>query len=109
MVVKAGGRMNCVMQGPNGERIDITGMFLEVVAEERLIFTDAYSEGYMPRANPFMTGYVRLFDSGNGRTKMIWGARHTSAEDKQKHLDMGFEQGWSAAAEQLQDLAKGIA
>jgi uncharacterized protein YndB with AHSA1/START domain len=107
--LKPGGRMNCVMEGPDGERHDLTGMLLEVVPLERLTFTDGYSEGFIPRANPFMTGYVRLADHGDRGTRMVWGARHTSAEDKQKHLDMGFEQGWSAAAGQLDDLAKSIA
>lgn len=105
-----GGRMNCTMEGPNdGERHEVIGMLLEVVPQERLTFTDGYSEGFIPRANPFMTGYVRLSDHGKGQTKLVWGARHTSAEDKQKHLDMGFEKGWSAAAGQLDELAKSIA
>jgi len=108
--LQIGGRMNCIMEGPNdGERHEITGMLLEVVPQERLTFTDGYSEGFIPRANPFMTGYVRLSDHGDGRTKMVWGARHASAEDKQKHLDMGFEKGWNAAAGQLDELAKSIA
>ncbi len=105
--LRPGGRMNCVMQGPNeGERHEVVGCLLEVVPRERLTFTDGYSEGFIPRANPFMTGYVQLSDHGGGETKMVWGARHTSQEDKQKHLDMGFEQGWSAAAAQLDELAR---
>ncbi|NNE24831.1 MAG: SRPBCC family protein [Rhizobiales bacterium] len=108
--LKVGGRMNCIMEGPNdGERHEIVGMLLEVVPKERLTFTDGYSEGFIPRANPFMTGYVRLSDQGARETKMVWGARHTSEEDKQKHLEMGFEQGWNAAAGQLNELAKKIA
>lgn len=106
---RAGGRFNCVMQGPNeGERHDLTGCFLEVVPQERLTFTDGYAEGFMPRPNPFMTGYVRLSDHGSGKTKMVWGARHTSAGDRQKHVEMGFEKGWNAAADQLDALAKSI-
>ena len=106
--LKPGGRMNCVMEGPEGERHEVVGMLLEVVPQERLTFTDGYSEGFMPRPNPFMTGYVFLSDNGDRETKMVWGARHTSAEDKQKHLDMGFEQGWNTAAGQLDTLAKSL-
>lgn len=107
--LKVGGRMNCVMEGPDGERHEIVGMLLEFVPGERLTFTDGYAEGFMPRANPFMTGYVRLADHGDGETRMVWGARHTSAEDRQKHIEMGFEQGWNAAAGQLDELARRIA
>ena len=39
---------------------------------------------------------------------MVWMARHKSAEDVEKHLAMGFEQGWPAAAEQLNELAKSM-
>lgn len=103
----AGGRMNCTMEGPNeGERHEVVGMLLEVVPLDRLTFTDGYSEGFVPRPNPFMTGFVEFSDDGHGKTRMLWGARHTSAEDRQKHLDMGFEQGWNAAASQLEELAK---
>ena len=99
--------MNCVMEGPNeGERHEVIGMLLEVLHEKRLTFTDGYSEGFIPRPNPFMTGYVQLEDAGTNTTKMVWGARHTSSEDREKHLEMGFEQGWSAAALQLEELAK---
>ena len=84
-------------------------MLLEVVPQERLIFTDGYSERFVPRPNSFMTAYVHLTDHDNGKTKMVWGARHASAQDKRKHLDMGFEQGWNAAAGQLDELAKSIA
>ncbi|MCW5698401.1 MAG: SRPBCC family protein [Rhodospirillales bacterium] len=106
MDVRAGGRMNCVMAGPNGERIEIVGSFLEVVPRERLIFTDAYSEGYMPRPNSFMTGVVELSDTDDRRTCLVWSARHATEDAKKQHVDMGFETGWNAAADQLNQLAK---
>lgn len=105
MEVRAGGRMNNVMEGPDGERFENTGSFLEVVPGERLVFTDAYSEGYQPRPDSFMTGVVEFFDAEDGRTRMIWSARHATAEKRDQHLEMGFESGWNAAADQLNELA----
>ena len=104
--LKPGGRMNTLMAGPDGERVENVGVWLEIQPQESLTFTDAYSEGFIPRAESFMTGYVRLSDEPGGGTRMIWGARHKSAEDVRNHLEMGFEQGWGAAAQQLEDLAK---
>jgi uncharacterized protein YndB with AHSA1/START domain len=105
-----GGRFNCVFQGPKPEeRHDLTGCYLEVVPGERLVFTDGFSEGFVPRPKHFMTGYVDLSDEANGKTRMVWGARHATAEDRQAHLDMGFEQGWGAAADQLEELARSLA
>lgn len=40
--------------------------------------------------------------------RMDWGARHWSAEDRDQHLAMGFEQGWNAAADQRKQLAKSL-
>ncbi len=106
--VKPGGRMNVVMRGPEGERVDLPGIWLEVVPGELLTFTDAYGEGFVPAASSFMTGYVTLSDTEEGHTRMVWGARHQNEEDKNKHLEMGFEVGWTAASAQLEDLARSI-
>jgi uncharacterized protein YndB with AHSA1/START domain len=105
-----GGRMNTVFEGPNGERHDNKGSFLEISPLERLIFTDAFSEGFIPKdGTPFMTGFVHLSDHPDGGTAMHWGARHWTAEDKAKHEAMGFHDGWSAAAAQLDELAQHVA
>jgi uncharacterized protein YndB with AHSA1/START domain len=107
--LRPGGRMNMVMHGPNGERHELIGICLENIPEERLTFTDSYSEGFVPREKSFMTGYVRLADAGAGNTRMVWGARHANEEATKSHLAMGFEQGWSAAADQLDALARRLA
>ena len=107
--VRPGGRCNITMAGPDGERMENVGCYLEVVPNERLIFTDAYSEGYVPQADSFMTGVVELSDTPEGNTQLVWSARHGSAAKRDQHLEMGFEQGWSAAAEQLDTLAKELA
>lgn len=104
--LRPGGRMTTVMQGPTGERMENQGVWLEIVPQRRLTFTDAYSEGFVPTASPFMTGFVELSDAGDGATRMVWGARHASEEDTQKHLDMGFEQGWPIVADQLEQVAR---
>ncbi len=101
---RPGGRMNVTMAGPAGERVETIGCFLDVVPGERLVFTDAFAEGFMPRAAPFMTAFVELTDAGGG-THITWSARHATAEARQRHLDMGFEAGWNAALDQLAALA----
>ena len=53
-----------------------------------------------------MTGFVELSDDGDGKTRMKWGARHANEDDSKKHLEMGFSEGWKAAAAQLETLAK---
>lgn len=106
--LRPGGRFNTTMAGPNGERAENTGVWLEVVPMERLAFTDAFTEGFIPRAESFMTGYVWLSDGPDGTTEFVWGARHTSDEQVKQHREMGFEAGWNAAADQLEALAKSL-
>lgn len=103
--LRAGGRMNTVMEGPDGERVENRGIWLEVTPQERLVFTDTFTEDFHPVEDTFMTSFVLLSDAVDGRTRMIWGARHKSEEDLEKHLSMGFEGGWNAAVDQLNELA----
>lgn len=107
--LRPGGRMNTVMEGPNGERMENSGIFLEIKPFERLTFTDAYRENFVPAESSFMTGFVELSDADNGKTRMVWGARHSNEDDKKKHLEMGYEKGWDVAASQLDELAQSIA
>jgi len=106
MDVRPGGASYVVMNGPNGEEQRIPGQYLEVVAGERLVFTDAFDGDWRPAGKPFMVGFVELRDAPGGGTDMLWGARHWNAADREQHLAMGFEQGWNAAADQLNALAK---
>jgi uncharacterized protein YndB with AHSA1/START domain len=108
--LRPGGRMNTVFEGPAGERNNNHGVCLEITPMERLIFTDAFAEGFVPKDGaPFMTGFVHLTDAPGGGTMMLWGARHWTAEDRTKHEAMGFHEGWKAAAIQLDELAQQVA
>lgn len=107
--LRPGGRMNCGMQGPDGERVDTEGIWLEIAEGTRLVFTDSFAEGYTPRPDPFITSTVELSDGPNGSTFLVWSARHANESAKRKHLEMGFEQGWTAASAQLEELAQSLA
>lgn len=108
--LKPGGRMNVAMGGPDGEAIAVKGCLLAVETERRLVFTDAFTEGYMPQPDSFMTGVVEFEDAeGGSATAMRWSARHATEDAVKRHLDMGFEAGWNAAADQLDELAASLA
>lgn len=104
--VRAGGGNYITMQGPDGERFDSAGVYLEIVPNQLLVMTDAYSAGWVPAEKPFMTGIVRLKDLGDGRTDYTAIARHWSAEDKAQHEQMGFHEGWGKATDQLEELLR---
>lgn len=102
--LRPGGRFNTVMQDPDGNTHPNSGICLDVVAGEKLVFTDAMTEGFAPSGNPFMVATLTFSDEGNA-TRYRAVVRHFSEESKLKHEEMGFHPGWNAAADQLEKLA----
>ena len=105
---KVGGRFDFVMHGPEGERFPNSGVFLEVVPNRRLISTDAFTPDWKPAGQPFMVARIELEPTGDGRTKYTAIASHWTAAAMKQHEDMGFHDGWGAAAAQLEALAKSL-
>lgn len=106
--VRSGGSSVIVMNGPNGEVVDNRGVYLEVVPNEKIVFTDAFKTAWIPSEKPFMTGIVLLEPLGDGKTKYTAMARHWTEEDKKTHEAMGFHEGWGAATDQLAALVATI-
>ncbi|MGL5114275.1 MAG: SRPBCC family protein [Beijerinckiaceae bacterium] len=104
--VRPGGANYVLMRGPNGEEFPSRGVYLDVVPNERIVFTDAYVSGWELSGKPFFTGIITFADAGNGKTLYTARARHWSAEDREKHEKMGFHEGWGMAADQLAEVAK---
>src|SRR5690606_5596117 len=103
--VRPGGASLVVMRGPDGQECPNPGVYLEVVPNERLVFTDAYTRAWEPSAKPFMTLILTFEDLGGGRTRYAAPARHWSVEDRETHEKMGFHEGWGRCTGQLAELA----
>lgn len=84
------------------------GVYLEVIPNEKLVFTDTYSAGWKPAAEPFMTAIVTFEDIAGGRTRYTAVVRHRTAASARTHKEMGFFDGWGAVAAQMEDYAKGL-
>jgi uncharacterized protein YndB with AHSA1/START domain len=104
--LRAGGSSYIVMRNPEGQEFPMHGVYLEVVKNEKLVFTDAFTKAWEPSAKPFFTAIVTFADLGGGKTKYTAVARHWRAEDRDEHVKMGFHEGWGICADQLQALAK---
>ncbi|MEQ8479919.1 MAG: SRPBCC family protein [Hoeflea sp.] len=105
--LRPGGRFNTVMRDPDGNAHPNAGIYLDIVAGERLVFTDAMTEGFAPSESPFMVATLTFTDEDNA-TRYRAVVRHFSKESKLKHEEMGFHPGWNAAADQLEKLAKAL-
>ncbi len=103
--LRPGGEFFSVMNGPNGERFDNNGVYLEIVPGKRIVFTDAFVPDWRPSGRPFMVADVRFEDAGDGKTKYTATAMHWTAEARKEHEEMGFHEGWGKAADQLEALA----
>ena len=98
--VRPGGANLIVMRGPDGNEFPNRGVYLEVVKNERLVFTDAYTKAWEPSDKPFMTVTLTFEDQG-GKTKYTARVRHWTVADREAHEKMGFHQGWGQCAVQL--------
>ena len=101
---RSGGRSAMVMRGPDGESNVLEGIYLAWEDGRRFVTTDAVNADLEP-TGPFMVGIWEVAPEGDG-TRYTASARHWSAETMQQHREKGFEDGWSACAEQLAELCE---
>jgi uncharacterized protein YndB with AHSA1/START domain len=98
--VRPGGACLIVMRDPEGRDWPNPGVYLDVVENERLVFTDAYVRAWEPSTKPFMTAIVTFADEAGG-TRYLARALHWTVADREEHERMGFHEGWGRCADQL--------
>ena len=99
------------MRGPDGEadcqgEESVGGVLLDYVPGKSFVFTDAFSEGWVPQ-KPFLVGSFEIEPDGDG-TLYRASARRWTPEAVEEHRAMGFEAGWTAVADQLAALAEKV-
>lgn len=106
--VRAGGSCNTTFD-VDGNVMENKGVYLEVIDGEKLVFTDTYTAGWKPAAEPFMTAIITFADAGPGKTAYRAVVRHRSVEACAQHKEMGFFDGWGTMTQQLNDYAAELA
>jgi len=102
--VRPGGANFFVMRGPDGKDMPIRGVYLEVVPNERLVSTDAFTTAWEPSEKPFMT-LILTFEDEGGKTRYTARVLHWTVADREAHEKMGFHEGWGICTDQLAALA----
>ena len=98
--VRVGGTSLIVMRDSEGKDFPSRGVYLEVVKNSRLVFTDAFTGAWELSEKPFML--VELtFEAQAESTKYTARVRHWTIADREAHEDTGFHKGWVTCAEQL--------
>jgi uncharacterized protein YndB with AHSA1/START domain len=101
--VRPGGANLIVMRSPDGKDMSNRGVYLDVVENERLVFTDAYTKAWEPSVKPFMTA-ILTFEDEAGKTRYTARVRHWTVADRETHEKMGFHKGWGICTDQLEAL-----
>jgi uncharacterized protein YndB with AHSA1/START domain len=100
-----GGVFNVVMCSPTGEAFpEKPGCILVVESQRRLVWTDGLGPQFRPNAEGFMTAEITMEATPGGAQYRAL-VRHKNAQDRKKHEEMGFFQGWGICLTQLEELA----
>ena len=107
--LRPGGRFNTTML-VEGQLYPNQGSYLEIVPQQKLVFTDLLLADYQPVDTPGLgfTATLIFADHPDG-TDYTAIARHRTPEDAQKHEAMGFSEGWGTVATQLEAFAATLA
>jgi uncharacterized protein YndB with AHSA1/START domain len=108
--LRPGGIFRTVMRGPEGQQMENSGCWLEIVEHRKLVWTGALGPGYRPRATPpgsfLMTAILTFEPHGSNGTKYTALVVHADEVARRQHEQMGFHAGWGKALDQLVALAK---
>ncbi len=102
--LRPGGIFRTVMRSPEGDEYPGDGCVLEVIPNERFVWTGALLPGfrpapYDPAGLPF-TAIISLTSEGAG-TRYTATAIHADPDGAKRHAEMGFLDGWGICLDQL--------
>ncbi len=106
---RVGGRWEYVMIDEKGNEYPAVGIFKEIVKYKKLTSTDDFTEEFRAKTNvdlPRVMLFSMLLEDEGGKTKLTLTYEHASAEDKQKHINMGVEQGWNSMLDKAEEYLK---
>ena len=107
--LRPGGLFSNVMQSPEGDRMpENKGCYLLIERPKRLVWTGILGEDFRPNTIP-QDGFgfvcdLRFTALAQGGTRFHAIVKHSDAQGKAKHEQMGFDQGWRMALAQLVEL-----
>jgi uncharacterized protein YndB with AHSA1/START domain len=106
--LRPGGIFRTVLRSPEGQEISNLGCYLEIIPNEQLIWTNALQPGYRPspiqltnESDAFSFTAILSLDPHENGTKYRATVIHADAGGCKRHNDMGFQDGWGKALDQL--------
>lgn len=113
--LRPGGRFRTVMRSPDGQEYPNVACYLEIVENERLVWTSVLAPGYRPTIPTgqkecdliAFTAAILLERNGKG-TKYTAIAIHGDEVTRKRHAEMGFHDGWATAFDQLVAMVRNL-
>jgi uncharacterized protein YndB with AHSA1/START domain len=101
--LRAGGRVEYHMTGPDGDQSRGYWEILEVEAPRRIAFRDGFAsaDGTPSGDMPLTQARVTISDAGNGRTRMSIESTFPDAASMEQLIAMGMEEGIKEAVGQI--------
>lgn len=107
--LRPGGKFNTVMRSPEGREFPNSGCYLEIVPNQRLVWTNALLPGFRPAELPESDGSCGAFAFTGGiilsphpqGTLYLAVVLHADQAGRDQHAAMGFEEGWGKALDQM--------
>ncbi len=101
--LRVGGKSKLVMTGPDGTEYPVNGVFLEVIANKKIVSTDDFGDEYKEMAEqnnielPKISKLTLNFEDINGKTRLTLIMSHATQRDKELHEKLGVESGWNSS------------
>jgi uncharacterized protein YndB with AHSA1/START domain len=112
MDARPGGIFRTLMRSPEGEQSTNLCCVLDVVDQQRIVWTNALLPAFRPAPAPgivpFITAEFTLQPHGRG-TRYVAHVMHRDETDRQRHIDIGFHDGWNTVVTQMIAVAERIA
>jgi uncharacterized protein YndB with AHSA1/START domain len=106
---RTGGAFHTTMSGPDGGTSDNPGSFLEVVPEQRIVFTSSLVRDWRPADAPWMpfTAFITFADEGKD-VRYTARVLHKDKITREQHEQLGFFEGWGTCITQLEAYARSL-
>lgn len=100
--LRVGGALRIVMHGPEGNDYPMKGVFAEVKAPERLVFTNIALDG---DGNHLLEGEtVVVLSESSGKTTMLLTSHAVGRVPMAPQMLAGMEAGWTQSIDKMQEL-----
>ena len=102
--LRAGGRYDYTMTGPDGNTFSRKGEYVEIVPNEKLVYENSFDTLNMAGAPQAAMRITVRFEDYAGKTLLTFQAQMTTAEERDKYVAIGTAQGWAQAFGKLEAL-----